>query len=82
MYTVPRGASGPRVGGPITRWHDHESCRDPATGARLGRPVDGACPQGQIYRRSGEMMHVWFTDDLATAFARRPPLTALRAATA
>jgi hypothetical protein len=27
-------------------------------------------------------MHVWFTDDLATAFARRPPLTALRAGSA
>jgi hypothetical protein len=25
-------------------------------------------------------MHVWFTDDLATAFARRAPLAALRAA--
>lgn len=24
------------------------------------------------------MMHVWFTDDLATAFARRAPLAALR----
>ncbi|HEV3463647.1 MAG TPA: hypothetical protein VG846_06660, partial [Actinomycetota bacterium] len=23
MYTAPRGASGPAVGGPITRWHDH-----------------------------------------------------------
>jgi hypothetical protein len=82
MYTAPRGASGPTVGGPITRWHDHESCRDPATGAKLGRPVDGACPQGQVHRRSVEMMHVWFTDDLATAFARRAPLAALRAADA
>jgi hypothetical protein len=82
MYTAARGASGPAVGGPITRWHDHESCRDPATRAKLGRPVDGACPEGQVYRRSGEMMHVWFTDDLATAFARRAPLAALRAADA
>jgi hypothetical protein len=80
MYTAARGASGPAVGGPITRWHDHETCRDPATRAKLGRPVDGACPQGQVFRRSGEMMHVWFTDDLATAFARRAPLAALRAA--
>jgi hypothetical protein len=79
MYTAARGAPGPTVGGPITRWHDHESCRDPVTRAKLGRPVDGACPQGQVYRRSGEMMHVWFTDDLATAFARRPPPAALRA---
>jgi hypothetical protein len=80
MYTAARGASGPAVGGPITRWHDHESCRDPATSAKLGRPVDGACPEGQVYRRSGEMMHVWFTDNLATAFARRAPLAALRTA--
>lgn len=82
MYTAARGAHGPTVGGPITRWHDHESCRDPATQAKLGRPVDGACPQGQVYRRSVEMMHVWFTDDLATAFARRAPLAALRSANA
>jgi hypothetical protein len=82
MYTAARGAAGPTVGGPITRWHDHESCRDPATRAKLGRPVDGVCPEGQVYRRSGEMMHVWFTDDLATAFARRAPLAALRAAAA
>ena len=80
MYTAARGASGPAVGGPVTRWHDHESCRDPATRAKLGRPVDGACPEGQVHRRTGEMMHVWFTDDLATAFARRAPVAALRAA--
>ena len=79
MYTAAKGSHGPTVGGPITRWHDHESCRDPGTGAKLGRPVDGTCPDGQVYRRSGEMMHVWFTDDLTTAFARRPPLAALRA---
>jgi hypothetical protein len=82
MYTAAKGSHGPTVGGPITRWHDHESCRDPATGAKLGRPVDGTCPDGQTYRRSGEMMHVWFTDDLATAFARRAPLAALRASNA
>jgi hypothetical protein len=79
MYTAAKGSQGPTVGGPITRWHTHESCRDPATGAKLGHPVDGSCPDGQVYRRTGEMMHVWFTDDLATAFARRPPLAALRA---
>jgi hypothetical protein len=82
MYAAARGEPGPTVGGPITRWHNHESCRDPATRAKLGRPVDGACPEGQVHRRSGEMMHVWFTDDLATAFARRAPLAALRSAAA
>jgi hypothetical protein len=78
MYTAARGQPGPTVGGPVTRWHSHESCRDPATRAKLGRPVDGRCPDGQVYRRSGEMMHVWFTDDLQTAFARRAPVAALR----
>jgi hypothetical protein len=82
MYTAARGSPGPTVGGPITRWHDHETCRDPATGAKLGRPVDGTCPDGQVYRRSGEMLHVWFTDDLATAFARRAPLATLRSSNA
>ena len=82
MYTAARGSHGPAVGGPITRWHDHETCRDPATGAKLGLPAGGTCPDGQVYRRSGEMMHVWFTDDLATAFSRRPALAALRTSTA
>jgi hypothetical protein len=36
----------------------------------------------EAFRRSGEVMHVWFTGDLATAFARRPPSAALRAADA
>jgi hypothetical protein len=79
MYTAAKGSPGPAVGGPITRWHDHESCRDPATGDKLGQAVGGTCPDGQVYRRSGEMMHVWFTGELATAFARRAPLSALRA---
>jgi hypothetical protein len=79
MYTAARGQPGPTIGGPITRWHDHESCRDPATRAKLGRPLDGTCPSGQMLRRSGEMMHVWFTDDLGAAFARRAPLQQLRA---
>jgi hypothetical protein len=79
MYTAAKESSGPTVGGPITPWHDHASCRDPATGLKLGRPVAGACPDGPVDRRSGEMMHLWFTGDLATVFARRPPLAALRA---
>jgi hypothetical protein len=79
MYTAAKGRPGPAVGGPITRWHIHETCRDPASGAKLGLAGDtGACPAGQVFRRSGEMMHVWFTGDLRTAFARRAPLDALR----
>ena len=44
MYTAARGASGPAVGGPITRWHDHESCRDPATRASWAGPPTAPVP--------------------------------------
>jgi hypothetical protein len=77
MFTAPQDTPGPDVGGPITRWHDHETCRDPATGAKAGRPAQGACPAGRVLHRSGELLHVWFTGDLATAFALRPPAAAL-----
>ena len=82
MYTAARGAAGPPWAGRSPAGTTTSPAATPPPGPRLGRPVDGVCPEGQVYRRSGEMMHVWFTDDLATAFARRAPLAALRAAAA
>ena len=77
---VHRGRGSPR---PRRRRPDHPlATTSPAVTpppGKLGRPADGACPDGQVFRRSGEMMHVWFTDGLATAFARRAPLAGLRA---
>jgi len=82
MFTAPKGTPGPDPAGPITRWHYHQTCRGLGTGERLGRPARGSCPAGQELARSGEMMHVWFTGDLATAFALRAPVAALLPSTA
>ncbi|HEX6675322.1 MAG TPA: hypothetical protein VF486_09885 [Actinomycetes bacterium] len=78
LYVVPTGTTPPDVAGPITRWHSHLACLDPGSRRKLSQAEDGRCPPGQQLRESGQMMHVWFTGDLATAYARRPPADALR----
>src|SRR5918992_1299031 len=72
MFSVPRGVRGATPGGPVTRWHSHLVC---ARGDRRGlkpRP-DGSCPPGARLRRGSEMMHLWFTGDLRSAFAIHAP---------
>jgi len=72
MFSVKRGERGPTPGGPITRWHSHIVC---AVGQRRGdKPhADGSCPPGARLRQGSEMLHVWFTRDLRSAFAIRAP---------
>ena len=72
MFSVKRGELGPTPGGPITRWHSHLVC---AAGRRHGEGprADGSCPEGTRLRQGSEMMHVWFTGDLKSAFAIRAP---------
>ena len=72
MYSVQRGEHGPSPGGPITRWHSHLVC---TVGLKRGlKPrIDGTCPRGAVWRQGSEMMHVWFTNDLRSAFAVRAP---------
>lgn len=80
MFSVPRGVFGPSPGGPITRWHSHIVC---ARGGQRGfaPPAPGRCPPGAKLRRGSEMLHLWFTRDLRSAFAVKvpePELCALR----
>jgi hypothetical protein len=72
MFSMPRGLHGPTPGGPITRWHTHKVC---ARGANRGLAprADGSCPPGTRARQGSEMMHVWFTHDLRSAFAIHAP---------
>ena len=72
MYSVQRRERGPSPGGPITRWHSHRVC---SVGIKRGlRPQDdGTCPPGARAIQGSEMMHVWFTRDLKSAFAVRAP---------
>jgi hypothetical protein len=72
MYSVQRGERGPSPGGPITRWHSHLVC---SVGIKRGlKPLaDGTCPPGAKALQGSEMMHVWFTRDLRSAFAVGAP---------
>lgn len=72
MFALRRGMHGLSLGGPITRWHTHWVC---ARGKRRGiapRP-DGSCPRGTKGRQGSEMLHIWFTRDLRSAYAIHAP---------
>jgi hypothetical protein len=79
MISMPRGLHGPAVGGPITRWHDHLVC---VAGDQRGLAPrsDGSCPAGARLGVGSEMMHVWFTRDLRSAYAIHAPWPELCAA--
>ena len=72
MFSVRRGERGPSPGGPITRWHSHLVCTVGLKRGEAQRP-DGSCPPGARLRQGSEMMHLWFTRDLRSAFAIRAP---------
>lgn len=80
MWSTRRGERGPTPAGPIVRWHSHVICSD---GVRRGLkpPASGICPPGTLLRQGrSEMLHVWFTHDLRSAFAIRAPEPELCAA--
>jgi hypothetical protein len=72
MISMPRGVRGPTPGGPITRWHYHLVC---VAGDKRGLAPrgDGTCPTGSTLHVGSEMMHIWFTRDLRSAFAIHAP---------
>lgn len=76
MFSMPRGIHGPTPAGPITRWHFHRVC---ARGSQRGlRPrPDGSCPPGERLGEGSEMLHVWFTRDLRSAYAIHAPVPEL-----
>jgi hypothetical protein len=76
MFSVARGVLGPTPGGPIDRWHFHLVCR--RGGKRgLAPPASGGCPAGSTLTQGSEMLHVWFTADLRSAFAVHAPVPEL-----
>jgi hypothetical protein len=73
MWSTRDGERGPNPGGAITRWHSHVVCKQ---GNRRGLkpPASGKCPPGtRLVQGASEMLHVWFTGDLRSAFAIRAP---------
>ena len=75
MFSVPRGVRGPTPAGPIERWHSHLVC---TKGDKRGlAPGDGGCPRGSRLAQGSEMLHLWFTRDLRSAFAVHAPVAEL-----
>jgi hypothetical protein len=72
MISMPRGVRGPTPGGPITRWHYHLVCVSESKRGLAPRR-DGSCPAGSRLGVGSEMMHVWFTRDLRSAYAIHAP---------
>jgi hypothetical protein len=80
MWSTRDGELGPTPAGPIMRWHTHVVCRK---GNKRGlKPLPGGrCPAGaRLTQGNSEMLHVWFTRDLRSAFAIRAPEPELCAA--
>ncbi len=80
MWSTRDGERGPAPAGAILRWHSHVVCK---RGQRRGlKPLAGGrCPPGaRLTQGSSEMLHVWFTRDLRSAFAIRAPEPELCAA--
>ena len=76
MFTAEK-QTPPALYQPYLRWHTHTFCV--GGGKPKVKPDNGSCPAGTTERESGAMTHVWFVspDQLAQAFARKPPVKAL-----
>ena len=80
MWSTRDGERGPTPAGAILRWHSHVVCKQ-GTRRGLKPPASGKCPPGaRLTQGSSEMLHVWFTRDLRSAFAIRAPKPELCAA--
>src|SRR5688572_4476666 len=73
MWSTRDGELGPTPAGPILRWHSHVVCKE---GSKRGlKPLaGGTCPPGaRLTQGASEMLHVWFTGDLRSAYAITAP---------
>jgi hypothetical protein len=73
MWSTRDGEVGPTPAGPILRWHSHVVCKE---GKKRGLkpPASGVCPSGsRLTQGASEMLHVWFTKELRSAFAISAP---------
>jgi len=76
MFSMPRGKQGPTPIGPVGRWHSHVICVQ-GTKRGLAPPGPGGCPKGQRIVQGSEMLHLWFTKDLRSAYAVHAPVPEL-----
>jgi hypothetical protein len=73
MWSTRDGERGPTPAGAILRWHSHVVCKR-GLERGLKPPAGGKCPPGaRLTQGTSEMLHVWFTGALRSAFAIRAP---------
>ncbi len=80
MWSTRDGEVGPTPAGPVLRWHSHVVCKE---GKKRGLkpPAGGKCPPpSRLTQGASEMLHVWFTGELRSAFAIAAPRPELCAA--
>ena len=73
MWSTRDGERGPTPAGPIMRWHSHVVCAKPHRRGIKPLPGGRCRPGEQLIQGRSEMLHVWFTGDLRSAFAIRGP---------
>ena len=72
MWSTRDGEVGPTPAGPILRWHSHVVCKAGRSGSEAA--CERRCPPGsRLTQGASEMLHVWFTKDLRSAFAISAP---------
>ena len=76
MFSMPRGVEGATPAGPIARWHWHVVCTNTVKRGLKPGP-DGSCRPGWSLYGGSEMLHVWFTGDLRSAYAIHAPVPEL-----
>jgi hypothetical protein len=80
MFRAPSVRPPPRMHNPLLRWHAHYRCGPRMPGHPRQLPLEH-CPKGTVaHYGMTQMLHVWFTGDLMTAYAVDPPITALKTA--
>lgn len=77
MFRASSARRPPEPGGPITRWHAHYRCAAPDRHDPRQMPHPPCGPGRVAHYGASVMLHVWFTGDLATAFAVDAPIEAL-----
>jgi hypothetical protein len=80
MWSMRDGERGPTPAGPIMRWHSHVVCAKPHRRGIKPLPGGRCRPGSRLIQGRSEMLHVWFTGDLRSAFAIRAPEPELCAA--
>jgi hypothetical protein len=80
MWSTRDGERGPTPAGPIMRWHSHVVCAKPHRRGTKPLPGGRCGPGERLIQGRSEMLHVWFTGDLRSAFAIRAPEPELCAA--